>query len=298
MAEIICYGSLNIDYVYSVDHFVRPGETLISKSRAVFAGGKGGNQSIALAKAGAKVRHAGKIGKDGLFLKETLEKAGVDCSLITIDPAEPTGHAIIQIDPHGENTIIVAGGANQAITAAEIDRVIAAAQPGDYILLQNEISNTDLVMQKAKAAGLKLAMNFAPFDAEDAKRLPLKSLDILIVNEHEGYGLTGVKDFMEIMKALRQNYPDTVTVMTIGPKGVLANLDGKVVHFPSPDVKVVDTTSAGDTFIGYLMAGVLGGMPFADSLKYASCAAAITVSRPGAAESIPYKKEVDQFIKG
>ncbi len=291
MKKIVCLGSLNLDHVYQVDHFVRPGETLNSAGYSVGCGGKGLNQSIALARAGAPVMHAGKIGHDGAMLRDTLMRAGVDVSLVT-EGNTPTGHAVIQVDAKGENAILLFGGANREITEVEIDSALDAAE-GGILLLQNEINSIDLVFRKAHERGIPVAFNFAPFDPEDAKQLPLGLLSYLIVNEIEGAGVAGVEDPKAILVALKSNYPECRVILTLGKAGsAFLDDDGAMVILPPYPAEVVDTTSAGDTFIGYLFAGLLEGMALKEAMELATRASAITVSRPGAADSIPFRSEL------
>lgn len=291
MKKIVCLGSLNLDHVYQVDHFVRPGETLNSAGYSVGCGGKGLNQSIALARAGAPVMHAGKIGNDGAMLRDTLMRAGVDVSLVT-EGNTPTGHAVIQVDAKGENAILLFGGANREITEVEIDSALDAAE-GGILLLQNEINSIDLVFRKAHERGIPVAFNFAPFDPEDAKQLPLGLLSYLIVNEIEGAGVAGVEDPKAILVALKSNYPECRVILTLGKAGsAFLDDDGAMVMLPPYPAEVVDTTSAGDTFIGYLFAGLLEGMALKEAMELATRASAITVSRPGAADSIPFRSEL------
>ncbi|WP_294507074.1 ribokinase [uncultured Victivallis sp.] len=291
MKKIVCLGSLNLDHVYQVDHFVRPGETLNSAGYSVGCGGKGLNQSIALARAGAPVMHAGKIGHDGAMLRDTLMRAGVDVSLVT-EGNTPTGHAVIQVDAKGENAILLFGGANREITEVEIDSALDAAE-GGILLLQNEINSIDLVFRKAHERGIPVAFNFAPFDPEDAKQLPLGLLSYLIVNEIEGAGVAGVEDPKAILVALKSNYPECRVILTLGKAGsAFLDDDGAMVMLPPYPAEVVDTTSAGDTFIGYLFAGLLEGMALKEAMELATRASAITVSRPGAADSIPFRSEL------
>lgn len=291
MKKIVCLGSLNLDHVYQVDHFVRPGETLNSAGYSVGCGGKGLNQSIALARAGAPVMHAGKIGHDGAMLRDTLMRAGVDVSLVT-EGNTPTGHAVIQVDAKGENAILLFGGANREITEVEIDSALDAAE-GGILLLQNEINSIDLVFRKAHERGIPVAFNFAPFDPEDAKQLPLGLLSYLIVNEIEGAGVAGVEDPKAILVALKSNYPECRVILTLGKAGsAFLDNDGAMVMLPPYPAEVVDTTSAGDTFIGYLFAGLLEGMALKEAMELATRASAITVSRPGAADSIPFRSEL------
>jgi len=291
MKKIVCLGSLNLDHVYRLDHFVRPGETLGSESYSVGCGGKGLNQSIALARAGAPVMHAGRIGHDGGILRSALEAAGVDVSLL-VEGDVPTGHAIIQVDAKGENAIILYGGANRRITEAEIDAALDAVGDG-ILLLQNEINSLGTILEKAHARGIRTAFNFAPFDPEDAKTLPLGLLSYLIVNEIEGAGVAGVAEPEAILRTLKERYPGCRVILTLGKAGAaFLGDDGVMVPVPSCPAEVVDTTSAGDTFIGYLFAGLLEGMELKAAMELAGRASAITVSRAGAADSIPFRKEL------
>ena len=291
MKKIVCLGSLNLDHVYRLDHFVRPGETLGSESYSVGCGGKGLNQSIALARAGAPVMHAGRIGHDGGILRSALEAAGVDVSLL-VEGDVPTGHVIIQVDAKGENAIILYGGANRRITEAEIDAALDAVGDG-ILLLQNEINSLGMILEKAHARGIRTAFNFAPFDPEDAKTLPLGLLSYLIVNEIEGAGVAGVAEPEAILRTLKERYPGCRVILTLGKAGAaFLGDDGVMVPVPPCPAEVVDTTSAGDTFIGYLFAGLLEGMELKAAMELAGRASAITVSRAGAADSIPFRKEL------
>ena len=291
MKKIVCLGSLNLDHVYRLDHFVRPGETLGSESYSVGCGGKGLNQSIALVRAGAPVMHAGRIGHDGGILRSALEAAGVDVSLL-VEGDVPTGHAIIQVDAKGENAIILYGGANRRITEAEIDAALDAVGDG-ILLLQNEINSLGTILEKAHAQGIRTAFNFAPFDPEDAKTLPLGLLSYLIVNEIEGAGVAGVAEPEAILRTLKERYPGCRVILTLGKAGAaFLGDDGVMVPVPPCPAEVVDTTSAGDTFIGYLFAGLLEGMELKAAMELAGRASAITVSRAGAADSIPFRKEL------
>lgn len=291
MKKIVCLGSLNLDHVYRLDHFVRPGETLGSESYSVGCGGKGLNQSIALARAGAPVMHAGRIGHDGGILRSALEAAGVDVSLL-VEGDVPTGHAIIQVDAKGENAIILYGGANRRITEVEIDAALDAVGDG-ILLLQNEINSLGTILEKAHARGIRTAFNFAPFDPEDAKTLPLGLLSFLIVNEIEGAGVAGVAEPEAILRTLKERYPGCRVILTLGKAGAaFLGDDGVMVPVPPCPAEVVDTTSAGDTFIGYLFAGLLEGMELKAAMELAGRASAITVSRAGAADSIPFRKEL------
>lgn len=288
--RIINFGSLNIDRVYTVDHFVTPGETLLSKGYAEFAGGKGLNQSIALARAGAKVAHAGKIGHDGLFLKELLDKNGADTSSVFMDDG-PTGHAIIQVDANAENSILLFGGANQLITENEVWDVLDKTDNGDWLLLQNEISQTSVIMEYARKKKLTIVFNPAPM-TPDVLTLPLETVNWLIINEVEGKAMTGHDAPEETLSDIIAKYPHISVILTLGKNGVhFANHSTR--HFIAAEaVDPVDTTGAGDTFTGFFLSELIAGTSVIDSLITANKAAAICVMRNGATDSIPFKNEL------
>jgi len=288
--QILNFGSINIDHVFFVEHFVRPGETLASMDYQKFAGGKGFNQSIALAQAGADVIHAGKIGHDGLWLLDRLKQCGVDTSLIqTVNT--PTGQGIIQVNRDGENAIILFGGANREITEADAIKVLPQFKPGDYLLLQNEISAIPEIMKLAGERGLRIIMNPAPIGPE-VQRYPLDSVEVFILNEIEGRDMTGETDFRRICRAMANRFPKAMTILTVGDQGVWFEDKNRLLHVKAEKVKPVDTTAAGDTFIGYFVAEYTRGNDLESAVRFASRAAAICVTRPGAADSIPKRVEV------
>lgn len=213
MAHILSYGSLNLDLVYQVPHFVQAGETLSSTSRTVHCGGKGLNQSIAAARAGGTVSHAGKIGGDGTVLTDILRESGVDTDFVTVGDG-PSGHAVIQVDPSGQNCILLFGGCNQEITHEEIDRALAHFQTGDYLILQNEINGLDYLMTQAARQGLRIVFNPSPTD-ESIFRLPLGEAWLLIFNEIEGAALSGCDDEEDILNTLRQRWPRCRLLLTL-----------------------------------------------------------------------------------
>jgi len=288
--RILNFGSLNIDHVYQVRYFVRPGETLSSEDYKQFSGGKGGNQSIALAHAGANVWHAGVIGKDGIWLKKLLSEHGVDTSLIEVIDA-PSGHAIIQVNQAGENAIILHGGANKKITEEYICKVLSHFHRGDYLLLQNEINAVDEIIKRAADLGLKIFFNPAPMH-HDVLEFPLKLIDCFLLNEVEGLELTGEQEPDKILSSMREQFPGAMTVLTLGSEGVLLGSNEKRIRIAAEKVKPVDTTAAGDTFIGFYIAAVMRGRDLHDALKMANKAAALCVSRHGAADSIPKLEEI------
>ena len=289
--KILNIGSMNIDYVYTVPHFVRPGETLSSSGMEIFCGGKGLNQSIALARAGLSVYHAGCIGEDGDMLTQNLAENGVDVSLIRRCPAR-TGHTIIQLDASGQNSILLYGGANRQMTEAYIDEALSAFSANDVLLLQNEVNLVDSMILKAKARGMRVAINPAPM-SPSMRSAPLAMVDMLILNEVEAADLSGVQDTGRHIFALRDLYPNATLVLTRGEHGALYQAPGgETFRQGIYQVPVVDTTAAGDTFIAYLLAGLESGQDIPGCLRLAAMAAAIAVSRMGAAASIPGMEEV------
>lgn len=294
MARIITLGSLNLDFTYQLPKPLEVGETLSSLSYRCGAGGKGANQSIAAARAGAEVYHAGRIGSDGTLLRRTLADSGVRLDFLE-EVETPTGHAVVLINDAGDNSIVLYGGANRTIDDAFIDRVTSAAKPGDILLLQNEITNIDHAMEAGKKAGMRVAFNFAPFDPKLAPELPLSLCDYLFLNRIEAGGIAGKSDVEEILETLARRYPETELVLTLGPEGAIALTPaGERFHADSPRVEVVETTAAGDTFIGYYLAGILDGLKPGKALERACRAAALCCSRAGAAESIPTRAELDR----
>lgn len=291
--KILCLGSLNLDFVYNVDHFVQAGETIAALERNQFCGGKGSNQAISLARAGANVFMAGRIGKDGDVLRERLVANGADVSLLEVDDEIPTGHAIIEVDPSGQNCIIICGGANRTIDEAFIDRALEGFGASDIILLQNEISGLDYAIKRATEKGIGVALNPSPLDDALKNSPALDDVDWFIINELEGCELTGETEPEAICKAMRSKYPKCIVVLTLGVDGVMYYDGSNAFAQAAYDVKPVDTTGAGDAFTGFFLAGIGDGLTVPAALKLASKAAAISVTRPGAADSIPSRAEVD-----
>ena len=212
--KIYNLGSLNIDYVYSVPHFVQPGETLSSAKLEIFPGDKGMNQSVALAKAGAQVIHGGRIGDNGGFLVQILREAGADTAHVAVDPAS-TGHAIIQVDENGQNCILLFSGSNHSFTEEFVREVLADANPGDILLLQNEINLLDVIFAVAAEKQLQIAFNPSPF-TEDLLKLPLHQVKWWLCNEIEGGQLTGKTEPEEILISMQEKFPGSSIVLTLG----------------------------------------------------------------------------------
>lgn len=288
--KILNFGSLNIDNVYHVDEFVQPGETKRALRFQVFPGGKGLNQSVALARAGADVYHAGKIGADGLWLAELMRQSGVQVNLVR-EADCGTGKAIIQVNYAGQNAIILYDGANQTMDRTFIDEVLSNFQAGDILVLQNEINLVPEIIDQAWERGMQIALNPSPANAV-IRQCHLEKVRWLLLNEIEGEWLTGKKMPEEIADALVESYPNMEVVLTLGGQGVLYRSREKKCYQEAFKVDVVDTTGAGDTFTGYFLKCAADGELPEKALRTASKAASIAVSRPGAAVSVPYWNEV------
>ena len=288
--KILNFGSCNIDYVYSLDHIVAVGETEATYKLETFPGGKGLNQSIAVAKAGEKIFHAGCIGCDGNILTEILHKSEVDISYIR-KTDEKNGHAIIQVNNKGENSILLYPGSNAMITKDDIDHVLENFGQGDIILLQNEISNVDYIVDKAYQKQMCIILNPSPFN-EKIDKIDFNKLAYIILNEVEAKTISQCDIPEESLTYLKNKFPNLKIVLTLGGNGCIYSDDSCEIYQPAFKVDVVDTTAAGDTFTGYFVAELSKGSDYHTILKIASAASAISVSRKGAAPSIPDKSEV------
>lgn len=294
--SVFVIGSLNIDSIYDVRHFVRPGETLSCSSVEQFPGGKGLNQAIAAARAGSKVKMAGCIGQDGLFLKEVLEAEGIDTSMIRADPLLPSGRATIQRNPEGENCILLSRGSNHAITEEMIEEWLETAEPNDYLLLQNEISNLDKVLSIARKKGLNVLFNPAPM-SENIKKMKFSFLNCLILNESEARDLLEEdRDHSDFILPLLYDILGCPVLMTRGASGADYYSEREKWFIPVFPADVKDTTGAGDTFTGVFAACQDQGMSVMDSLSRASAASSLCIEKPGAAQASPYCKQVEERI--
>lgn len=289
--KILNFGSLNIDKVYAVEEIVKGGETIDSISFSESVGGKGLNQSIAVAKAGGNIMHAGCVGKDGEILLQALKDNNVDTSLIkTVETA--SGQAIIQVDKHGQNCIILFHGANYEVDKAYIDEVMQDFAQGDILILQNEISNIDYIIEVAKAKQMKIYLNPSPIN-ENLNKYNMQAIDGIFVNEHEGAYLADKEKVEDILDSLASKYPELEIILTFGDKGAYYRHKDINIFQPAYKVDAVDTTAAGDTFTGYFIALRQQGKSIEESLQKANKASSITVSRKGASISIPKIAEVD-----
>ncbi len=304
--KILNFGSLNIDYVYRVAHILQPGETLKAGEMEVFPGGKGLNQSIAAARAGAEVYHAGMVGaEDGGFLLDVCRENHVNTDYIRTAEGK-SGHTIIQVDDNAQNSILLYGGGNRKITEDFIREVLAGFGKGDILVLQNEINLLDVVIDMAYEKGMKIVLNPSPFD-EGLDGCDLSKVSVFLVNEIEagllaggngedregsGKGCENGEDGANLVDKILKKYPEAQAVVTMGAQGAFYG-QGSFRHFQrSFPVKAVDTTAAGDTFTGYFVYGMTKGEAIEVIMERAAMAAAVAVSRKGAVPSIPKREEI------
>lgn len=288
-------GSLNIDYVYQVDHFVQPGETLAATGRQTYCGGKGLNQSVALAKAGGEVYHGGMVGKGGEILLQKLQEAGADLSLVQKEQME-NGHTIIQIDKQGQNCILLYGGTNTALTREYVDKALEPFAAGDVFLTQNETNQVDYMLKKASQKGMVVTFNGAPM-TEQVKGYPLELVNILLINEVEGQMLTGQQEEQRQLDWISSKYPNMDVVLTVGARGAwYSGREGRFAIGVFP-VKPVDTTGAGDTFVGYYLQSIASGLDVKEAMVKASAASALAIGKKGAANAIPWEIEVEEALQ-
>lgn len=289
-AMIFNFGSINVDHVYRVTEMPLPGETLTAGSYQKLLGGKGINQSIAIARAGGRPVHVGAVGGDDSWTMAQVKSFGIDTAHVA-QSKHPTGHAVIYVDDAGENQIVIYGGANQDLQPAQIERAFKACDGGDHwVLVQNETNLLSDIVAQARTAGFKVAYSAAPFVADTVAEL-IDRIDLLAVNEIEAQEtarLLGV-DVSEIA------VPELL--ITRGSRGAEFRSHGTVHHHPAFEVDAVDTTGAGDTFLGSFLAGHSRGDEIGRSLRYASAASALQVTRPGAAVAIPDRDQVEAFLE-
>ena len=294
MKRVLNIGSLNIDRCYDVADFVHAKETVSALGYATNTGGKGLNQSVALARAGAQVSHAGAVGEDGEMLLQVLRDSGVDTGYI-LRVTGPSGHAIIQIDPRGQNCILIYAGANAALDEAYVDRVLSDFAPGDILLLQNETTSVAYAMEQGKKKGMYMVLNPSPIDAA-LLEYPIGLADLLILNEVEGAALSGEAEFEAILRRLGEKYPDTAVVLTLGEQGCLYRSGDTVLRQAAFRVQAVDTTAAGDTFNAGLAAGLAMGWPLRDAVRLANAAGALAVTAYGAQEGMPSLEQAQALM--
>lgn len=288
--KILNFGSLNIDNVYYLEGFVKPGETISAERMEIFPGGKGLNQSVACSRAGAEVYHAGLFGENGEWLQKYLVNEGIDVTYLN-RTSVVQGHAMIQVDESGENCIIVYGGSNYEITEGYIDNVLKNFSEDTILLVQNEISNIDYLINQAYKNKIKIVFNPSPVTA-DLIEIDYSKIDWLLVNEVEAEILSDSSTSDEALDYFEKTYPKLNVVLTLGSEGLICLHNKKRIKQEAFKTKVVDTTGAGDTFTGYFVSGLSKGYNIPEILINASKASSICVSKKGAAPSIPFFEEL------
>ncbi len=291
--RVLVFGSANIDRTYQVDHFANAMETVSAGKMESFCGGKGFNQAIAFARAGSNVHFAGAVGNDGKPLIDTLEKEGIGIEHLK-ETGEPSGHAIIQVTPDGQNSIIILAGANASVTHEDVDRVLASFAKGTLVVLQNEISSVDYIIEQAKEREMLVALNPSPFNVR-IDLYDFSKVDYILVNEVEAALLSGCFEVEGMADAVHKKYPGANVVLTLGGKGsVFVGKDGATLVSGVLRTDVVDTTAAGDTYTGFFLSKILETKDAKAALRNAAIASGLAVSRSGASQSIPTFEEVEK----
>jgi ribokinase len=299
---IVVVGSLNMDFVVSVKHLPAPGETILGRNFQMIPGGKGANQACAagrLSGEGARVRMIGRVGQDlfGDHLKASLSAAGVDVAAVHASRSQPTGVALIPVEDSGQNSIIVASGANRELAAVDVEAMRRVFRGSSVALFQLEtpLDTVEAAMRLAREEGLLTILDPAP--AQPLRDELMKLVDFLTPNEAEAWGLLGrpvrrldLEEAPAVAAQLRSRGPGTV-ILKLGDQGCYAD-----VHYPAFAVNAVDTTAAGDTFNAGLAVGLAEGWELPRAIRFANAAAAISVTRVGAQASAPSRAEVAAFL--
>ncbi len=300
-ANVVVIGSLNMDLVTRAPRLPRGGETLIGHSFATVSGGKGANQAVAAARLGAKVAMIGCVGNDdyGVRLRDALLAEHIDCEAVSV-VEDSSGVALIVVDDNSQNAIVIVAGANGAMTEAVIDRFDAVLQAADVVICQLEIPDATVghALKRARELGKTVILNPAPA----SRPLPadwFAAIDYLIPNESEAAALSGLA--VDSLQSAETAATQLIAmgagkvIVTLGAQGSLFANGKGFEHFPAPTVKAVDTTAAGDTFVGGFAAALADGKSEAEAIRYGQIAAALSVTRAGAQPSIPTMSEVQAF---
>lgn len=301
-AKIVIVGSLNMDLVIRAERLPRPGETLAGNSFTTVAGGKGANQAVAAARLGAAVAMVGCVGADayGESLRSGLLAEGIDCQAVTTLEQVSTGIASIVVDANSQNAIMIVAGANGGLTPAHIERCDALLHAADIVICQLEVPTPTVLhtLKRARELGKTVILNPAPAVGPlPAEWFPL--IDYLIPNESEACALTGIT--VDSPAAAEQAAGQLLAagvrnvIVTLGERGVVRATLESCEHLAAPAVQALDTTAAGDTFVGGFAAALAGGQSESAAIRFGQKAAALSVTRPGAQPSIPTFAEVEEF---
>lgn len=289
--NVLCVGSLNNDHVYNVDHIVSKGETILSSKFKKYPGGKGLNQAISLSRVVDNVYMYGYVGEDNNLLFKQLKASNVDIRYIT-KTNHPTGHAIIQVDRFGENSIVVSAGANKQFYTSRNKEVISKFDKGDFLVIQNEINNIDEIISLGKKQGMKIVLNPSPFNSTITKELVSK-VDYLVLNKKEAKQLSILDKAEDYIKYLLHTYPNINIILTLGENGAYFANKKHIIFQKAFKVNVQDTTCAGDTFLGYFIGSLINGGSPKDALLTATKASSICIQQNGASSSIPSYDKVE-----
>lgn len=303
MNSVVVFGSLNMDLTIESERMPLQGETIPGKGFFTNPGGKGANQAVAAAKSGVPTYLIGAAGQDlfGDQLVSGLVGHGVRCDELARTKGVETGVAVV-LRSQGDNRIVLSPGANHALKIADVDSALDyVARRGDVFLAQLEcdFETTVAALASAKARGMRTIVNVAP--PRDLPDEAWANIDVVCVNETECQAVCGIfpddEDSLErALIALTAKGPDTA-IVTLGGRGSVALSDGRIIRQEALRVRAVDTTAAGDTFIGVVAASMVSGLPLEEGMRWASCAAGITASRVGAQQAIPTALEVDEYLK-
>ncbi|MFC2043304.1 ribokinase [Chloroflexota bacterium] len=304
LPKIAVVGSLNMDLIVRTPHIPNPGETIIGRGFHTAPGGKGANQAVAAARLGAQVSMVGRVGKDDFAttLLENLTMANVNTQFVIQDPEAPTGVALIEVDDSGENSIVVASGANMRVTSLDVDAAQEAISAADLLLLQLEIPLKTVLQAVllAKRKNVTVVLNPAPAMKLTSETLSL--VDILIPNESETALLTGLpvgsrSEIRAAASSLLTSGVNTV-ILTLGENGALLTQEGKSEIIPSIKINPVDTTAAGDAFVGGFAVALAERKSVTEAIRWGNAAGALATTRLGAQPSLPMRQDVEMMLEG
>ena len=293
MMKILNYGSLNYDYVYTVPHIAAEGETISAEGMECHLGGKGLNQSVAIARAGSRVYQGGAAGSDGDRFFEFCAANGVSTEFIERMEGA-CGWAFIEVDSSSENCIVLYSGTNKRQSREHIDQVLESFEEGDLLILQNEINELPYLIDRAYERGMRIVLNPSPYNSQ-VEESDLNKIEFFLLNEVEGEQISGSREPEKILSYMKRRFPEAKVVLTLGSQGAVYQDSRQKICQPAFPAPAVDTTAAGDTFTGYFIHGIACQDSVRKSLESAAKAAAIAVSRKGAADSIPWAGEVEAF---